>query len=275
MSYKVTTVITSDKAVANNESRLSICLTANGFSLFVVDGRGMLDRFVEAEFDTRQPLAGLMHELNAIFSEVGISTFGFKSATLVVPTNYYVWIPAHLHESVRNRQYLKMVANPDYDLGVYHISVPLLKSVMVFCAPADVVTAFKLVIPGIDVHCQHSVLAHNWMTKNKSQHPVLLLHVRDGVGDFEAFFNRQLLLSNSFNIQQESELVYRAIELMKQLHLETPDMELSICGNVGREFFAMMQPYFPNVTLFAGPAAAVSHPQFRTFPAYRHVMLLS
>lgn len=275
MSYKVTTIIRSDKAVANNDSRLSICLSANGFSFSVVTSQDEIVLFGEADFDFGLPLRDLTQAIKDFFTSIGLSTFGFKRATLVVPTDHFVWIPEHLHDAARNRQYLRMVSNPDLSLGVYHIAVPHLHSYMVFAASTSVVTAFKLAIPGIDVHCQHSLLASEQMLEKSAQHPVVLMHVRDGVGDFEAFFNHQLLLSNSYGAQNDNELLYHAIELMKQLHLETPDMELAICGNVGREIYGMLQHYFPNVTLYTGRQLSYANPQFRSLPTYKHVMLLS
>lgn len=275
MSYKVTTVITSDKAVANNDSRLSICLLANGFSFSVIAGEGEIETFGEVEFDFSLPLASQTQSIKDLFANLGISTFGFRQAVLVVPTDYYVWIPEHLHDPIRDRQYLRMVGRPELSLGVYHIAVPYLQSMMVFAAPTTVVTSFKLAIPGIDVHCQHSVLASQSILRKSAQRPVILMHVREGVGDFEAFFDGRLLLSSSYATQAEDELLYHAIELMKQLHMETPDMELAICGNVGREIFGMLQHYFPNVTLYTGHRLTYTNPQFHTLPTYKHVLLFS
>lgn len=275
MSHKVTTIITSDKAVANNDLRLSICLSADGFSFSVTTFQDEIVMYGEAVVELNLALEALSQAVKDCFAQVGVSTFGFRQARLVIPTEQFVWIPDHLHESVRDRQYLRMVAHVDISMGVYHIAVPYLHSMMVFAAPASVVTAFKLAIPGIDVHCQHSVLACDQMLQKSIHHPVVLMHVRAGVGDYEAFFNGQLLLSNSYSIQNKEELLYHAIELMKQLHLETPDMELAICGNVDREFYAHLQHYFPNVTLFTGRPISYSNPEFRSLPTYKHVMLLS
>ncbi len=273
MLNKVTTVITSDKAVANNDSRLSICLAANGFSFSVVAGESEIVTFGEVEFDFSLPLTDQAQSIKEIFNSLGISTFGFRQAFLIVPTDCYVWIPEHLHDTIRDRQYLRMVCTPDISLGVYHIAVPYLQSMIVFSAPTTVVTSFKLAFPGIDVHCQHSILASRTILRRSAQRPVILMHVRERVGDFEVFFNGRLLLSNSFVTQNENELLYHAIELMKQFHLETPDMELAICGKVDRKIFAMLQHYFPNVVLYTGSPLTYTDPQFQSFPTYKHVLL--
>ena len=275
MSNSVTTFISTDKEVANNESRISICLRTNGFSFSVTTIDKELLTFGEAEVDLNQPFKQLSQAIMDIFAQKGISTFGNKEARLVVCSEHFVWIPAHLYESSRDRQYLRMTSWPESHLGVYHAFSDATKSYNVFSASSDVVTAFKLAIPGIDVVSQHWVLANEELMKRSAQHPVMLMHVREGVGDFEAFYNGQLLLSNSYAAINDSELLYHSLEVMKTMHLETPDMELAICGNVGREIYSLLQHYFPNVTLFTGQQFHYSNPEFQTFHSYRHALLLS
>lgn len=275
MSYKVTTLITTDKAVANDEKRLSICLRSNGFSFSIVTLDRVLLTFGEAEFDFDQPLGTLTQQLKDFFADNGIVTFGLRQMDLVVLSECFVWMPTQLYDTTRDRQYLHTVGSPDVALGVFHNEVPLLKSHMIFSAPTTVVTAFKVAIPGIDVQCQHSALVNHELLQRSARHPLMLLHVRQGNVDIEAFYGGQLLLSNSYTCPERSELLYRALGVMKQLHLETPDMELTICGEVDRELFGYLQHYFPSVTLHTGGAVTFENPEFQTFPTYRHALLLS
>ena len=275
MSNQVTTIITTDKAVANNETRLSICLRSNGFSFSLTTLQHELLTYADVQFRFDRPFGELAQALKDFFAQNNISTFGLRQVRLVVPSQHCVWIPEHLYDPVRDRQYLRMVANPDLGAGVYHIHVPLLKSYIVYSAPTTVVTAFKLAIPGIDVHCQHSVLANDVLLQRSLQHPILLMNLRPGVGDFEAFYNGQLMLSNSFEAKSINEILYHGIDIMKQLHIETPDMEMAMCGMVNRDTFALFQHYFPNVTLHTGRPITFTNPAFQTFPTYQHPFLFS
>lgn len=275
MSKKVTSFITTDIPVTNNESRLSICLRSNGFSFSITDAQNILHSFAEVELDYDQQLGLLAQDIKDIFSSLNISTFGMKEARLILPSENFAWIPQHLYDSTRDRQYLRMISELDVGLGVYHMLVPLMESYIVFSAPTTMVTAFKLAIPGIDVHCQHSVLANNDLLQRSKKNTIMLMHVRDRVGDFDVFLDGGLMLSNSFKAESHNDLLYHAIDIMKQLHLETPDLELTICGNVGRDIYALMQHYFPSVTLYTGCKVNFANPQFQTLPIYQHAMLLS
>lgn len=275
MSNQVTTIITTDKAVANNEKRLSICLRSNGFSFSIVTLDQVLLTFGQADFDFNQQLGNQIQAVKDLFAANDINTFEMKQMSLIVPTENFAWIPYHLYDTQYDRQYLKMVGRPDVNQGIFHTLVPLLNSYMVFSAPSAVVTAFKVALPGIDVYCQHSILMNETLMQRSMGHPLMVLHIGEQKGDIEAFYANQLLLSNSFVFQNGNELLYHTLGVMKQLHLETPDMELAICGNVGRDGFAFLQRYFPNVTLYCGRQVTFVNPDFQTFPTYKHALLLS
>lgn len=269
-----TTFITTDKEVPSYEKRLSICLRPNGFSFSI----RTLDGILLTVGDTDLPVCHLGESVKYVkdfFSERGMAAFGLKSMDLIVPSDSFVWIPEQLYDAARDRQYLKLVSRPDSSLGVYHDYSPLLKSYIVFTADATLVTAFKVALPGIDVRCQHSVLANAHLMGRSRQHPLIVLCVRDGKADISAYYNGQLLLSNTQSVATQEDVLYRALEAMKQLHLETPDMELSICGNVGREIYGLLQHYFPNVSLYTGAPLRFENPQFQTLHTYRHVLILS
>lgn len=231
--------------------------------------------FGETTFDLSRPLGQLTSEVTRFFAEGGIPTFGLKQAKLIVPSEHFVWVPAHLYDSTRDQQYLDMTAAPESGQCTCHAYSPVLDSYMVFSAPADVVTAFKIALPGIDVVCQHSVLVNDVLKQRSTMHPVILMHVREGVGDYEAFYGRQLLLSNSYAAASTDELVYHALEVMKKLHMETADMELTICGAVGRDIYGILQHYFPNVTLYTGIPFTYSNPQFQQLHTYKYALVLN
>lgn len=275
MLNQVTKIIKTDKAVASNQKRLSICLRPNGFSFLTATlGRELLS-YGEADFDFDRPMGELTQQLKSFLADLQLSAFSFAQMQLVLCSDHFVWIPDHLYDAVRDRQYLHMVASPESSLGVYHIGSSLLQSHMVFSAPSVAVTAFKVALPGVDVHCQHSVLASADLLQRSNAHPLVLMHRRTGRADFEACYNGKLLFCNTFSAADDTEALYHGLDVMKQLHLETPDMELAICGEVDRNTYAMIQYYFPNVSLYTGAPVTSEQPDLQRIPTYQHILLLS
>ena len=208
-------------------------------------------------------------------AEAGGSALGFRQMRLIVPGTRFAWVPEHLFDAARMHQYLNLVAEVGEGMGVYHAYSSAVNSYIVFAAPESLVTSFKVTMPGIDVINQHSALVTKHLLHKSSGHPVVLLHVGEGMVDIEALYNDQLLLSNSFAADEEEELLYHALNVMKRLHLETPDMELSICGNVERNLYARLQHFFPNVTLYTGVPFRYLNPEFETLHTYRYPLILS
>lgn len=283
MTDRVTSITPTERTVVTdmgnrpdgNNIRLSICLRANGFSFSTMTMERELLAVGEGEWDTHRPMGQWPTAQKELLAQYGITPFDCKEVRLVVPTNQCVWVPERLYDAGRDRQYLGMVARVEGNTGVCHAWSECVKSYTVFAAPTELVTAFKVAMPGVEVVCQHAVLVDEILLQRSAQHPVMLMHVRDGVGDFEAMWMGQLLLSNSWVCADEGELLYHGIEVMKGLHLETPDMELAICGDVGRELYARLQHYFPNVTLYTGSPFSFSNPELQTFHSYKHVLLLN
>ena len=256
--------------------RLSICLRTNGFSFSLIDSDNVLRILDDVEMDGIAE--GRLTVLNGIkdcFASRGIDTFSLGKIQLVVPTRVFAWVPAKLFDSQRCKQYLTLVARPEAIEGISHIYNAAIDAYMVFSANAQILAAFKIALPGVDVHCQHSLLVNGTLLQRSASHPLMLLHVDEHRADIEAFFSGKLMLSNSFAINSGDEALYYALDVMKRLHLETPDMELALCGNVDRSYFARCQRYFPTVSLHTGLRVTHPDPAQPPVPTYRYPLLFS
>ena len=274
MSQLVTDIITTDRPVANSEKRLSICLRSNGFSFSVTTVDTLLLTVGDCPLSEGMSAMEVARQVAKTIGEDEVA-LGFKQMNLILPTMQSVCVPAHLYDPSADRQYLATAARVGEGSGIYHSYLSSLNAYLVFAAPADMATAFKVTLPGIDILCQHAVLIEAAHRSASSSHPYILLHVREGAADIEAFFNGNLLLTNSYPAGDCEEVLYHALSVMKHLHLETPDMELAICGLVDRTFFSRMQHFFPNVTLYTGKPYTFLNPDFQTLHTYRHTLILS
>lgn len=260
----------------DSETRLSICLQSDGFSFSLLSGKRQLLALEEnLPFPSGGPAGVTADMLARLDRNYGVSPLGMGGMRLVVPARRFAWVPAHLFDPHRSRQYLDFVGNPGNEQGVFHILNEALGAYMVFEADAEVVTLFKVSFPGIDVHCPHSLLVTSELLRDSASHPLMLLHISHGRADVEAFYSGRLLLSNSFAAANADEALYFAIDIMKRLHLETPDMELRLCGEVDRAVYARYQRYFPNIGLHVGTPVANTDPTAPAVPTYKYPLLFS
>ena len=261
--------ITTDE-LAPREKRLSICLRADGFSFAEVATGGRVTAFGEAEGRHGATLTAVMTDVKAYFASAGIRPLGYASMELIVVSDESVWVPDELYSSMSNRQYLRLVGStPD---GVLTCHAKGLASTAVFAAQEQVVTAFKVAMPGVAVMHQHAKLAQ--AADCSADHLVLLTHWRQGRVDVAAFREGRYIFGNTLPFTDASEGVYHVVEVMRSCGLEDERLELLVCGDVDRERFAQLRPYFPQATLYVGRLAATQDAAFRSFPAYRHALLL-
>lgn len=256
--------------------RLSICLRTNGFSFSLIDGNRTLCLQDQEDLSMALPLGQLAEQVKSSFAKRGITPLDLSGMRLVVPSRNFVWIPEHLFEVSRRQQYLDTVVDTGSSQGeIFHVFNKSLKAYHVFTADAKVVTAFKLALPGVDVHSQHSVLVVEELMNRSQSHPVILLHLDSGRADLDAFYAGQLMISVSRPVDSVDDAIFFALGVIKQLHLETPDMELTLSGEVDRQSFAQMRPFFPRVTLFTGVPVYHPDPALPPVPTYKYPLLFN
>ena len=70
------------------------------------------------------------------------------------------------------------------------------------------------------------------------------------------------------------ERLYRTLELMKSLQVESDLLTLLLCGNVDRDTYASMRGYFPHINLYSGGQIRFINPEFKQLPIYKHILSL-
>ena len=269
MPYSCKSLLKTDNGLASREKRLSICLGANGFSFAEVTPAGQLLTFGEAEGRHAATMTEVMNDLKALFAAAGIRPWGNTTAELIVLSDTNVWVPDELYTATANRKYLKLVGG-DAD-AIMTCQSKALASTALFAADEQIVTAFKVAIPGVQVINQHVKMAS--LAPRSASHPVLLSHWREGRVDLAAFRDGRYLYGNTFSFADADEALYHVVDVMKTYALESNATELLMCGDVDRDRYAQFRPYFPQVTLFEGNLQPLA-PEFRRLHTYRYALVL-
>lgn len=269
MPYITKTLITSEGCDASREKRLSICLLADGFSFAQLSPSGELLSFGEVEGGHEPGMTDVTRNLKSYFAEVGIRPLTFSRMQLTVFSNDNAWVPDEIYQPGSNRQYMKIVGGSGQ--GLMTAQCRAIASTAVFSASDQLATAFKVAMPGLTVANQHVRLAS--LASQFAGAPVLISHWREGHVDLAAYRDGRYVYGNTFAFTDESTALFHLVDVMKTYGLECDGMRLLMCGDVSRERFNGLRPYFPTVSLFNGNARL--NGPFRTFHAYRHALLLS
>lgn len=267
--YDCKTLISTANELASHEKRLSICLQADGFSFTEATPSGVLLSFGEAEGTHASTMTAVMADVKTFFASAGIRPLGYASMELIVVSDESTWVPDELYSSLSNRNYLKLVGSTPDMVMTCHSQA--LASTAVFSANEQVVTAFKVAMPGVAVMHQHAKLAQ--LAPYCTGHPVMLAFWRQSRVDVASFRDGHYLYGNTLRINNDNEALYHLIEIMRSYGLEGGDTELLLCGDVDRDRYALMRPYFPKTTLFNGTIKR-ENAVFHSLHAYRHAFIM-
>lgn len=266
MSYITKTLITSETRDAVHDKRLSICLAADGFSYTELSTQGELLAFGEAKGQHAGLMTDATRDIRQFFAEVGIRPIGFRRMELMVCSDENVWVPDEVYTTAANRSYLRLVGGSGQ--SVLTASCRDIASTAVFSAPDTITTAFKVALPGLTITSQH--VRMTGCVRISGGKPMLLSHWRGNKVDIAAFSNGSYVYGNTLSFTDESTMAYQLVEIVRTLGLS--DAAMYMCGDVDRERFALLRPFFPRVELFTGSCNI--GPRFKNFRSYRHALLL-
>lgn len=276
MLYRTTQIISSDNQVPAYEKKLSICLSANGFSFSEISKAAKLLTIAQVEaVDATQSLSDNINALRNYFNELHLNVNSIGEVELILVADNFVWIPDSLYETGNEKNYLNFMNPLKLGMSIYVDHSDLIGAQMIFAYSSVVADAFKLVIPRIKIRSQHSKFVNASVINRSQTKPVMLMNVRESALDIAAFNEGQFLLSNTYNFSNTDEMLYNSINVMKNLRIETPTLELSICGNVDRTVFGELSRYFPNVTLYTGAPLTFANPSMQQFHTYKEPLILS
>lgn len=275
MSYKINSLISSKNQVASYEKRLSICITSNGFSFSLCDADDSLLAIGDVECDLHAAMSDLIVAIRDVFAQAGIQPYGLHESLLVMPTRQFVWIPQHLYDSAKDREYIEALCKVEKGFGIYSYFSSAINAQIVFTADNNIVSAFKIAIPGLTVSCQHERMVNTTLLSYSDLKSVLLMNMRQGVTDFAVFCNKKLQISTSFDCANTDESLYHALNITKQFRLEDAKMICAVCGDVDRPKFAAIRRFFPDVVLYNGKQLSLTEPEMQHTPLYRFALTLS
>lgn len=277
MSYRINSLIVSDKIVPSSEKRLSICLEPNGFSFSITTTHDELYALGEVEMELAggTSMSATMSSIKAAFDEAGIQPFGLQEAELVVMARQFVWVPQHLYDAANDRKYLEALCKLTAGYSVYSDLNEALQAQIIFSADSNLVSAFKIAIPGIKVRCQHSKMVNAPLMEQSAMRSLLVMNLREGAADYAVICNKKLQISNTYDCANVDEALYHAVNITKQFHLEEAALTLVVCGGVDRSSYEYMGRFFPSMALYSGRPLTLLCPEMSRQPLYRKALTLA
>ncbi|MBQ0016026.1 MAG: DUF3822 family protein [Bacteroidales bacterium] len=270
--YQISSIITTPQESPSYVKRLTFCLTPKGFYMYRVSTQGTLLSFVDVVMDWEGNIVCMSNQIMEFLQDQNISMFDYESVRLVCPTMQAVWMPDELYSAKHDRDYLGSVTTIPDGCEVLNAYSSQIDAYCIFAVDSRVVTAFKIVLPGIRMFSQHNMLLSPSLFKQSDSHPIVLLSQFDTFCSINVVSHSNLLLSNSFKFSSSNERLFRLIRIVKFLDLDSTTTELRLGGLVDRSDYNTFVRYFSKVTLNNGDLLRFENPEFQHLHRYRYLI---
>ena len=276
MSYTINNFIASDTRIQDGDKKLSICLSANGFSFSVVSLSGKLLAVGDVGCDMPKSVAAMMMQLREIFGKLSINLPSFAETEVIEPVAKFTWIPEHLYKKGTEKQCLQLVCTlgPKDEVNVEYSEQ--MQAYCVFVTESVMIPALKILAPKIKHRCQHSVLAESSHVAEKSKNrPVIAANFRSGSLDLAVFTEQRLQMTNTYSYTSTADAVFQILSVIRNLQLRKDLAELTLSGEVDKERYQQIRPYFAKVSLNTGRPVVIDDEALRRVYIYKYALTIN
>jgi len=276
MSYTINNFIASDTRIQDGDKKLSICLSANGFSFSVVSLSGKLLVVGDVDCDMPKSVAAMMMQLREIFGKLSLNLPSFAETEVIEPVAKFTWIPEHLYKKGSEKQCLQLVCTlgPKDEVKVEYSEK--MQAYCVFVTESVMIPALKILDPKIKHRCQHTVLAESSHIAEKSKNkPVIAANFRSGSLDLAVFAEQKLQMSNTCAYTSTADAVFQILSVIRNLQLRKDLAELTLSGEVDKERYQQIRPYFAKVSLNTGRLVAIDDDALRRVYIYKYALTIN
>ena len=212
-----------------------------------------------------------MTTLRGVIGECDIRTIGMASMELVVSSSKFVLIPEHLYEAGNNRTYLESVCHLDAGMTICSDFIESINAWSVFVADNNLVSACRIVLPGVKVRCQYAKLLDKYMLADGD---TLAVHVRKDASDYVLLHNGKPTLANTFACDGFDDTLYFALDIVSHAGIDASKLQVMLSGEVAYSDFDLLRHYFGDVKLNNGKPMRILEPEFQHLHNYRYVLAL-
>lgn len=275
MAYKINTFISSDTRIQDGDKKLSICLSANGFSFSVISDSNKLLAIGEVACEASKSLGTAMTNIRGAFAELKINPAFFGEVELIEPVQKFTLVPEHLYKKGEEKALLQTVCEVENARSIVVDYSEKMQLYAIFVTENPMVQTFKFIAPKLKHRCQHEKLIENGLLEKSISRPVLALNVNENTFDMAVFAEQQLKMCNTLQGDSKEDAAFALLNAAQQLSLKRENIELHISGNVDKNWYDCLRKYFAKVVLNTGRKLVFENEEFYHLHTYRYALTLS
>ena len=213
------------------ETRLSICLKADGFSFSIVDNRYELCELGRFRVILQGGIPDIIQRVRECFALLKITMFKFLSTTILLPSQKQTWVPLKLYDPTQDKEYLTLATGMSFKESPCKDILPDMDMVSLFAYPTEVVSALKIVMPGARfISTQQRMVEYGYSIAMEGTQ-ILLLNRHDNIMDMAFFQNSDFLGSVAYEVKHFSDFLYFLLFTTKHVGLNQEKAGVYLTGD--------------------------------------------
>lgn len=255
------------------QKKLSICLETNGFSFAVVNEKDTLLAFADIACNYPETLSQVIETIKKVFSDIKIEYMLMDEIELIVPANKHIWIPEHLFDQTKLREYFGLTTALEVKETVFYSFSEKLQAYSLFAYSDTIISAFKVTMPGIKVKSQHAKMLESQLLEKSRMKTNIEIYLRKDYFDVAVFDSKKLLISNTYRYSSVDDVAYYALLLLNQFRLNQDAVEIYLSGKADKNIYACLERFFRKITLYTGKKMEFATNDIYYLHLYQYSML--
>ncbi len=253
-TYNLTQLHKVDSDVVSSQTRLSICLQANGFSFSLIEESSLkLMAVGHFDCDLSGTIPVVMNTVKECFSSIGVKMFRFAKIRIICRTGKNVWIPYKLYDATKNKDYLKATIRLHDNETVLSKLSEKLDAVSIFAYPIHSYSGIKILMSNAEFCSQHQILAEYAYDISKFSQNTLILNKQGNNFDLALFKGNSFIMSNTLICNAATDLIYNLLFILQQTEVDTEAVKLLLTGDdYEHEELQMLKRYVKDLA-YANP----------------------
>jgi len=265
------------KEYALKECGISINCLIDGFSIALYEEKNKEFFFAESKSVPEKDFKNTIANWNKYIS--ANKTLKFKTVKIIFDTPYFSLIPSELYEEGNKKELLSFLVDLPKNYKLITEKVESVNAVAVFAVPQIAYDEFTKQYP--QVTFSHSIITFLKATKNLYKKilkgKTLFIDVNTECFNVLCYNDEKLQLANVYSFENENDITYQLVNMMKQFDMDTMRDQVFISGGIEKQaaVYQKLAKYIKNISLVNRPDIFKYSSFFNEIPQQQHFVLFS
>jgi Protein of unknown function (DUF3822) len=267
------------KEYSLKECGISINCLIDGYSIALYEEKNKEFFFADSKSVPVKDFKNPIHHWKKYLDANPVLKATFTSVKIIFDTAYFSLIPSELYEEENKKELLSFLVDIPNNYTLITEKVESINAVAIFAVPQITYDEFKKQYP--QATFSHSIISFLKATKTLYKKilkgKTLFIDVNTECFNVLCYNDEKLQLANAYSFENENDITYQLVNMMKQFDMDTMRDQVFISGGIEKQsaVYQKLAKYIKNISLVNRPDMFKYSSFFNEMPQQQHFVLFS